>query len=64
MITGDPVQAAVIGTTAVDQAETLRSRRVLDGLRELSRYAAAHQRIGEVAHLRHRISTLVLPHHH
>ncbi len=60
MITGDPVQAAVIGTTAVDQAEALRSRRTLDRLRELSRHAAAHQRIGEVAHLRQRISTLVL----
>ncbi len=60
MITGDPVQAALIGTTALDQAESLRSRRTLDGLRELSRHAAAHQRIGEVADLRHRIGTLVL----
>jgi len=32
-----------------------------DELRELSRHAAAHQRIGEVAHLRQRINTLVLP---
>ncbi|MGH3885994.1 MAG: XRE family transcriptional regulator [Pseudonocardiaceae bacterium] len=60
MITGDPVQAALIGTTALDQAETLRSHRTLDRLRELSRHAAPHQRIGEVAHLRQRISTLVL----
>lgn len=60
MITGDPVQAVAIGTTALDQAEALRSRRTLDVLRELSRHAAAHQRIGEVADLRQRIGTLVL----
>ncbi|MGH3802095.1 MAG: helix-turn-helix domain-containing protein [Pseudonocardiaceae bacterium] len=60
MITGDPVQAAAIGTTTLDQAEALRSHRTLDRLRELSRHAAAHQRIGEVAYLRHRIGTLVL----
>ncbi len=60
MITGDPVQAVAIGTTALDQAEALRSRRTLEELRELSRHAAAHQRISEVADLRHRISTLVL----
>ncbi len=60
MITGDPVQATLLGTTAVDEAGTLRSRRTLDELRELSRHAAAHQHIGEVAHLRHRIGTPVL----
>jgi hypothetical protein len=60
MITGDPVQAALIGTTALDQAEMLHSRRTLDRLRELSHHAAPHQRIDEVAHLRHRIGTLML----
>jgi hypothetical protein len=60
MITGDPVQAALLGTTALDQAQTLRSHRTLDRLRELSRHAAAHQHIGEVAHLRQQIGTLVL----
>ncbi|MDQ3761603.1 MAG: XRE family transcriptional regulator [Actinomycetota bacterium] len=60
MATGDPVQAAVIGTTALDAAGALRSRRILDVLRELGRHAAAHQRLGEVAQLRHRIGTLVL----
>ncbi|MGH3888950.1 MAG: hypothetical protein ACRDSZ_20740 [Pseudonocardiaceae bacterium] len=44
---------AVIGITALDQAEALRSRRILDVLRELSCQAAAHHCIGEVAHLRH-----------
>ncbi|MGH3900028.1 MAG: hypothetical protein ACRDTA_17670 [Pseudonocardiaceae bacterium] len=48
------------GTTALDQAQTLRSHRTLDQLRELNRHAAPHQRIGEVAHLRHRINTLAL----
>ncbi|MGH3896969.1 MAG: XRE family transcriptional regulator [Pseudonocardiaceae bacterium] len=60
MITGDPVQAARIGATALDQAQALRSHRTLDRLRELSRHAAPHQRIDEVAHLRHRINTLAL----
>ncbi|MGH3975512.1 MAG: hypothetical protein ACRDS9_19605 [Pseudonocardiaceae bacterium] len=39
---------------------TLRSRRILDALRELSRHAAVHQRLDEVAHLRQQIGTLVL----
>jgi hypothetical protein len=50
MATGDPAEAAALGT--------LRSRRVAEGLRELSRHAAAHQHINKVAHLRQRISTL------
>jgi hypothetical protein len=60
MTTGDPIQAATIGHEAVDAASTIRSRRVTDRLRELSRYAAAHQHLHEVAHLRHRINTLLV----
>ncbi len=60
MATGDPIQAAAIGHTALDVAGTVRSRRVSDDLRELARYAAEHQHLEEVAHLRHRIATLLV----
>jgi hypothetical protein len=59
MATGDPLQAATIGHEALDAAGTLRSRRTAEQLRELARYATAHQHLDEVAHLRHRIGTLV-----
>ncbi len=59
MATGDPLQAATIGHAALDAARTIHSRRVTDDLRELARYAAEHQHLDEVAHLRHRIATLV-----
>ncbi|MGH3718166.1 MAG: XRE family transcriptional regulator [Pseudonocardiaceae bacterium] len=59
MATGDPLHAATIGAEALDTAGTIRSRYTADELRELSRYAAAHQHLDEVAHLRHRIATLV-----
>ena len=58
MVTGDPLQAAGIGHEALDVAGTLRSRRAAEELRELSHYAAAHQQLDEVAHLRHRIAAL------
>jgi hypothetical protein len=38
----------------------IRSRTAADDLRELSRHAAAHQNLDEVAHLRHRIGTLLV----
>ncbi len=60
MATGDPLQAVAIGHEALDAAGTIRSRRVANDLRELSRYAAAHQNLDEVAHLRHRINTLLV----
>ncbi len=60
MATGDPLQAAAIGVEALDAAGALRSRRVADDLRELSRYADTHQNLEEVAHLRHRINTLLV----
>ncbi len=59
MATGDPLQAATIGHAALDTASTLRSRNAADELRELARYAAEHQHLDEVAHLRQRIATLV-----
>jgi hypothetical protein len=60
MATGDPLQAATIGHEALDAAGTLRSRRTAEQLRELARYATAHQHLDEVAHLRHRIGTLLV----
>jgi transcriptional regulator with XRE-family HTH domain len=59
MATGDPLHAATIGHETLDVAASLRSRGVTDALRELARYAAAHQHSDEVAHLRQRIATLV-----
>ena len=59
MATGDPLQAVAIGHAALDVAGAIRSRFAADSLRELFRYAAAHQSLAEVAHLRHRIAALV-----
>jgi hypothetical protein len=59
MATADPLQAAALGHAALDAAGSLRSRRVTDDLRELARYAAPRQHLDEVAHLRHRIGTLL-----
>lgn len=61
MATGDPLQAATIGHQALDIAGTIRSRRAAEELQELSGYAAPHQHLDEVAHLRHRIAHLVSP---
>ena len=60
MATGDPLQAATIGHEALDAAGTIRSRRATEELRELARYTAPHQHLEEVAHLRHRIGTLLV----
>ncbi len=60
MATGDPIQAATLGHQALDAAGAVRSRRVTDDLRELARYAATHQHLDEVNHLRRRISTLLV----
>lgn len=59
MATGDPLRAAVLGHEALDAADTIRSRRVTEELRELAHYAAPHQHLDEVGHLRQRINTLL-----
>ncbi len=59
MATGDPIQGATIGHAALDAAGTLRSHLAAEELRELARHAAEHRHLDEVAHLRHRIATLV-----
>ncbi|MGH3809457.1 MAG: XRE family transcriptional regulator [Pseudonocardiaceae bacterium] len=60
MATGDPLQAVAIGHEALDAASMIRSRRAADNLRELSHHAAPHQHLDEVAHLQHRIATLLV----
>jgi hypothetical protein len=60
MATGDPLQAAARGHEALDAAGTIHSRRAAEELRELARYAAAHQHLAEIAHLRHRSGTLLM----
>ena len=57
LTTGDPLEAAVLGTQALDWAVPLRSSRVLHGLRDLCRLAEPHIHLPEVADLRHRIRT-------
>jgi hypothetical protein len=59
MSTGDPIHAATIGHAALDAAGTIRSHRATGDLRELARHAAPHQHLDDVAHLRHRITTLI-----
>ncbi|MGH3789758.1 MAG: XRE family transcriptional regulator [Pseudonocardiaceae bacterium] len=59
MATGDPLQAAALGHEALDTAGTIRSRLTANELRMLAHYAVAHQHLDEVAHLLHRIATLV-----
>ncbi|HZN71003.1 MAG TPA: hypothetical protein VFC00_04865 [Micromonosporaceae bacterium] len=59
MATGDPREAAVIGHRALDEAGILRSRRVVDDLRELQRFAGRHSQIAEVAELRGRIAEVI-----
>jgi len=57
--TGDPLQAATIGHKALDITGSIRSRFAAEELRDLSRFATAHQQLEEVEHLRHRIATLL-----
>lgn len=56
MATGDPHRAAVIGQRALDDAGNLRSRRAVDDLWELHRYADRHRGMSDVADLRGRIA--------
>ena len=60
MVTGDPREAAALGTQALDWAGPLRSGRAVDDLRDLRRISQPHTHLTEVAELRHRIGA-VLP---
>lgn len=51
MRAGDPVEAAQIGTRALQEAGTITSKRAADDLRELRTFAHDHRRVSEVAEL-------------
>lgn len=55
----DPVDAAAIGTAALDEAGRLQSARVLSDLTQLNKHAAPHRKIDEVAALSKRITAMV-----
>jgi hypothetical protein len=59
MATDDPREGAAVGNIALDEAGTLRSRRAVDGLRELQRFAGRHPRIAEAVELRRRVGEVV-----
>lgn len=59
MVTGDPVEAVAVGTRAIADAGTVRSRRAADDLRELRRFATRHQPLADVAELQQRIDRLL-----
>lgn len=57
MATGDPREAATIGTTAVKAAGALHSRRLNDRLRALQHDATQHTNIAEIAELHNVLAT-------
>ncbi|NYH90949.1 XRE family transcriptional regulator [Actinopolymorpha rutila] len=59
MATDDPREAVAVGTSALEGAGRLRSRRTAEDLRELRRHAGQHATMPDVADLRRRIGTLV-----
>ncbi len=59
MATGDPIEAAALGTHALNAAGTLRSHRIVADLRDLCRLAEPHASHTDVADLRNRIRTVV-----
>jgi hypothetical protein len=60
MVTGDPVEAAAIGSAALTAAGALRSRRAVDDLRELARHCGRHRHVDEAVELGRRIRTTVV----
>lgn len=60
MATGDPAEAAALGTQALDWSGTIRSRRAADDLRDLSQFGRPHEHLTEVAELRRSLSTAVV----
>ncbi|MEU0511243.1 XRE family transcriptional regulator [Amycolatopsis thermoflava] len=59
MVTGDPAEAAALGTQALDWSGPIKSRRAADDLRDLRRLARDHDRENGVAELVHRIGGAV-----
>jgi hypothetical protein len=59
MATGDPREGAAVGNTALDEAGTIRSRRVMNDLRTLQRFAGRHPGIDEVVELERRVGEVI-----
>jgi hypothetical protein len=59
MVTGDPLDAASLGSRALGDAGKIRSRRAVDDLRELRALAEPHSRLTEVGELCSRIGIVV-----
>lgn len=59
MVTGDPAEAVALGGQALDAAGTIRSGRAAQDLRDLRRLSKPHERLTEVAELRHRIGAVM-----
>lgn len=59
MAKGDPRQAARIGHDALDEVGRLTSRRAVDDLRQLGRFAGAHPKVQDATDLRERIAATV-----
>ncbi|MGH3922615.1 MAG: XRE family transcriptional regulator [Pseudonocardiaceae bacterium] len=55
MVTGDPHEAAALGTQALDWSGPLRSRRATSDFHDLNRLAEPHANLPEVADLRARL---------
>jgi hypothetical protein len=55
MKTGDPQEAATVGSAALRAAGQVHSRRAADDIRELGTFAKRHEGIDQVAELRHNI---------
>ncbi|WP_344666228.1 XRE family transcriptional regulator [Catenulispora yoronensis] len=59
MVTGDPAEAANIGTTAIREAGRIKSRRAAADLRELKVAAGPHATMPAIQKLRDRVEALV-----
>ncbi|MFN2495086.1 MAG: hypothetical protein ABR608_04150 [Pseudonocardiaceae bacterium] len=60
MTTGDPTEAAVLGSEALNGVGSLHSQRVTHALHELRRLSEPHTHLPAVADLRDRIRTALI----
>lgn len=59
LTTGDPRQAATIGNMALHEAAGIRSRRVVEDLRQLQRFAGRHPKVAEAKELHRRVGAAI-----
>lgn len=60
MVAGDPIEAASLGSQAVEWSGSIRSRRAADDMRDLRKMADRHKTLPEVVELQHRIGSAVV----